>query len=195
MDCRPHRTLSNQEQQLKTRILAALLVVALPALPAVAQTANKDILAKHWKTSGEFTAAVAAAMPADGYSFRPVPEEMSFGEVMAHIATADRGACAVASGLTAPAIPAKLSAWLKDPGKVDVDKDTAIQFLNETFAFCGKAIAAMPASRADTVVGTPSRNLTGSEYLWAYFTHTAHHRGQAEVYLRLKGIKPPDYEF
>jgi len=28
-----------------------------------------------------------------------------------------------------------------------------------------------------------------------YFTHTAHHRAQAEVYLRVKGIKPPDYQF
>jgi hypothetical protein len=46
-----------------------------------------------------------------------------------------------------------------------------------------------------TVVGTPARNLTGGEWLWAYFTHTAHHRGQAEVYLRLKGIRPPDYDF
>jgi uncharacterized damage-inducible protein DinB len=27
------------------------------------------------------------------------------------------------------------------------------------------------------------------------FTHTAHTRGQAEVYLRVKGIKPPDYRF
>jgi uncharacterized damage-inducible protein DinB len=33
------------------------------------------------------------------------------------------------------------------------------------------------------------------ELLWGGFTHTAHHRGQAEVYLRLKGIKPPDYKF
>ncbi len=47
----------------------------------------------------------------------------------------------------------------------------------------------------NTIVGPPSRHLTGSEYLWAYFTHTAHHRGQAEVYLRLKGVKPPDYDF
>jgi uncharacterized damage-inducible protein DinB len=27
----------------------------------------------------------------------------------------------------------------------------------------------------------------------AYFTHTAHHRAQAEVYLRVKGIQPPNY--
>jgi uncharacterized damage-inducible protein DinB len=27
------------------------------------------------------------------------------------------------------------------------------------------------------------------------FVHTAHHRGQCEVYLRAEGIKPPDYTF
>jgi uncharacterized damage-inducible protein DinB len=37
--------------------------------------------------------------------------------------------------------------------------------------------------------------MSGRERLWAYFTHTAHHRGQAEVYLRVNGIKPPDYQF
>jgi len=37
--------------------------------------------------------------------------------------------------------------------------------------------------------------MTGFEWLRAYFTHTTHHRGQLEVYLRIKGIKPLDYEF
>jgi uncharacterized damage-inducible protein DinB len=27
------------------------------------------------------------------------------------------------------------------------------------------------------------------------FVHTAHHRAQCDVYLRAKGIKPPDYTF
>jgi uncharacterized damage-inducible protein DinB len=120
---------------------------------------------------------------------------MSFGDLMVHIAAADRGACANASGLTPPALPDKISAWTKSPGKVDVDKETAIAFLKDTFEFCSKAITEMPSSRMDTVVGPPNRNLTGGEWLWSYFTHTAHHRGQAEVYLRLKGIKPPEYTF
>ena len=33
------------------------------------------------------------------------------------------------------------------------------------------------------------------EALWFAFTMTAHHRGQAEVYLRVKNIKPPRYRF
>ena len=177
---------------MKNYFLLTLLAISIPAC---GQTTQKDVLLKHWKASGEFTVAVADAMPADGYTFRATPAEMSFGELMAHIAAADRGACANASGLTAPALPAKIGVWAKDAEKVDVDKETAVQFLKDTFEFCDKAITEMPASRMDTVVGPPNRNLTGSEWLWSYFTHTAHHRGQAEVYLRLKAIKPPEYVF
>ncbi len=149
---------------------------------------------KHWAVTGEFTLEVAKAMPAASYNFRPVPEEMSFGQVMAHIALADLGACANASGMPRPAIPEKLVAWSKDTGKVDVDRDSAIQFLSETFEFCNKAIAGVSLEKLDAKPN-PARPMTGYEWLWSYFTHTAHHRGQAEVYLRVKGIKPPEYKF
>jgi uncharacterized damage-inducible protein DinB len=176
---------------MKTSFLFTLLLIAIPA---AAQTSQKDVLLKHWKTSSEFTIAVANAMPATGYNFRPVPEEMSFGQLMAHIAAADRNACTNASGLTPPAPPAKIEAWIKD-SKVEVDHDTAVQFVTDSFSFCYKAITEMPPANMDTVVGPAARNMTGSEWLWSYFTHTAHHRGQAEVYLRLKGIQPPKYTF
>jgi uncharacterized damage-inducible protein DinB len=174
------------------RVLVAVLAVAIPAS---AQTPQKEVLLKHWKTSGEFTLAVANAMPADAYTFRPTPEEMSFGQLMAHITMADRNACTQASGLTAPALPPAIEAWAKDSAKVDVSKDAATAFVKDIFDFCGKAITEMPAANTDKVVGPANRNLTGTEWLWSYFTHTAHHRGQAEVYLRLKGIKPPAYTF
>jgi uncharacterized damage-inducible protein DinB len=165
------------------------------AIPALAQTTVKDALAKHWKTSGEFTIAVANAMPVESYNFRPNPEEMSFGQLMAHIAAVNLNACSNASGLTKPDLPAKIAEWSKATQKVDVDKTTAVQFLGDSFSFCDKAVAAMTPERFDTIVGPPARKLTGFEWLWGYFTHTAHHRGQAEVYLRVKDIKPPDYRF
>jgi uncharacterized damage-inducible protein DinB len=172
-----------------------LLTILALAVPALAQTTVKDALVKHWKTSGEFTLAVAAAMPAEGYNFRPNPEEMSFGEVMAHIAAVNNNACSIASGMERPALPPKIAEWSKDTVKVEVDKDTAIPFMRDSFDYCNKAVASMTGERFDKVVGPPARNLTGFEWLWAYFTHTAHHRGQAEVYLRVKGIKPPTYTF
>ena len=170
-----------------------LLTFAL-AIPALAQTAVKDALAKHWKTTADFTIAVAKLMPADSYGFKPVPEELSFGQLMLQIAGANLGACANASGLARPAVPARISQEVKDE-KADVDKDSAIAFLTSTFDFCNQAVASMTPEKLEAVVGPANRKMSGFEWLWAYFTHTAHHRGQAEVYLRVKGIKPPDYVF
>jgi hypothetical protein len=171
-----------------------LLTLLMLSLPALAQTTVKDSLAKHWKVTADFTMAVADKMPADSYGFKPVPEELSFGQLIVQIAGANMSACANASGMPRPAVPPAIAASLKDEsGKVD--KDGAMKFLRETFDFCNQAVASMTPEKLDAMVGPATRKMTGFEWLWAYFTHTAHHRGQAEVYLRVKGIKPPDYTF
>jgi len=174
---------------------ATSLILLTLAAPAFAQTTVKDAMVKHWKTSAEFTVAVAETMPAETYNFRPNPDEMNFGQLMAHIAIANTGACAVASGMPRPTPPPKIAEWLKATEKVDVDKETAVAYLKSTFDFCNDAVASMTPERLDAVVGPGTRKMTGYEWLWSYFTHTAHHRAQAEVYLRIKGIKPPDYKF
>ena len=168
------------------------LTLAL-AIPAFSQTTIKDYLIKHWKVTGDFTIAVANKMPADQYGFRPVPVELSFGQLMVQIAVANVGACATASGMPRPTVPPNLAAALKDE-KIDVSKEASVKYLADTFQFCNEAIASMTPEKFDAVVGG-TRKMTGFEWLWAYFTHTAHHRGQAEVYLRIKGIQPPDYVF
>ncbi len=186
-------------QLMKTKILF-IFALALPALaqntaaPTTVPTTVKDALVKHWKVTADFTIAVAKLMPAESYGFKPVPEELSFGQLMIQIAGANLGACANASGLPRPAVPAKISQEVRDE-KADVDKDSAIQFLASTFDFCNQAVASMTPEKLNEVVGPANRKMTAFEWLWAYFTHTAHHRGQAEVYLRVKGIKPPDYVF
>jgi uncharacterized damage-inducible protein DinB len=172
-----------------------LLTILTVALPVLAQATVKDALVAHWKTSAEFTIAVAGSMPAESYNFRPDPEEMTFGQLMRHIAAVNLDACVNASGMTRPALPPKIAELAKDKGNVDVEKETAIEFLHDSFDFCNQAVASMSPERLTTVVGSPASHLTGFEWLWSYFTHTAHHRGQAVIYLRLKGIRPADYTF
>jgi DinB superfamily len=169
-----------------------LTILAL-AIPVFAQSTIKDALVKHWKASTEFTIAVAKLMPAEDYGFKPVPEELSFSQVMVQVAGANLNACSNASGTKRPEIPDKIMQAVR--GKADLDKDTSVQFLTDSFDFCNQAVASMTPEKLDAVVGPENRKMTGFEWLWAYFTHTAHHRGQLEVYLRLKGIKPPAYVF
>ena len=162
-----------------------LLGAVLLALPVVAaENDSKAIFARHWQTTKEFTLAVAEAMPAEGYDFKPNPEEMSFGQLMIHIADENSQSFGRAAGTEPLAKPAA------------TDKQTAIKFLTDSFDKCAKEIDAMTPEQLDKeVYKFQGRPVTAYEALWYAFTHTAHHRGQAEVYLRVKNIKPPRWRF
>ena len=69
-------------------LLALLCLGELAASPGgPAENDYKAVFAKHWQVSKEFTLAVAEAMPVEDYGFKPQPEELSFGQLMVHIAT------------------------------------------------------------------------------------------------------------
>jgi uncharacterized damage-inducible protein DinB len=172
------------------RMLSLLWAVLLALPVAAAENDSKAIFAKHWQVAKEFTLAVAEAMPAEGYDFKPNPEELSFGQVMIHIAAQNSDSCASATGtkplagLSSEAVPAA------------TDKQTAMKFLTLSFDKCAKDLDAMPPEQWNKEVykfqGNP---VLASEALWYTFTHMAHHRGQAEVYLRMRNIKPPAWRF
>lgn len=167
---------------MRTLTLLGAVLVALPVVAA--ENDSKAIFARHWQTTKEFTLAVAEAMPAEGYDFKPNPEEMSFGQLMIHIADENSRSFARAAGTEPLAKPAA------------ADKQAAIKFLTDSFDKCAKEFDAMTPEQLDKMVYKwEGRQVVAREALWWAFTHTAHHRGQAEVYLRVKNIKPPGYRF
>jgi uncharacterized damage-inducible protein DinB len=141
-------------------------------------------LAKHWQSSKELTLAVAEAMPEDGYAFKATDAEMSFGEQINHIAAGNYNYCSAAIGEKNPmAKPA------------DNTKSTAVKNVTAAFDYCIAGIQKMTDADLEKTITRGSGTVSKFELFWGGFTHTAHHRGQTEVYLRLKGIKPPDYKF
>jgi hypothetical protein len=174
------------------RILAAaaLALVLAGGLPA----GELDNFAKHWKVSSDFSLAVAEAMPAADYNFAPNPEEMGFGKLMIHFTGYNNNLFGTVSGIKAPATPEKLASAMKDPKGV-FDKDTVVQFMKDSAAFTEKALGEITAAKLDQMFGPQNRQAEGREMLWRGYVHTVHHRGQAEVYLRVKNIKPPGYKF
>lgn len=141
-------------------------------------------LADHWKTSKQFTLAVADQMPPGDYSFKPNPEQMSFGEQMAHIATSNGYFFSLLAGEKSPI------------GKpADYQKATIAKLLNDSYDYCAAIFPKLTAEQLHKTYETPDGKMTGFEIILFAMDHTSHHRGQTEVYLRVKNIKPTDYQF
>jgi uncharacterized damage-inducible protein DinB len=136
----------------------------------------------HFGALTQLSIAVAQAMPADKYNFRPHPESMNFGELMSHIANTNYAFCA--SLQDSPA-PTQLS---------PTDKDGIVKYLSDSFSYCSTVIPTLTETQMTSIHSSPDGKLPGREVLLAMYIHVAHHRGQAEIYLRDNGIKPPSYK-
>jgi uncharacterized damage-inducible protein DinB len=175
--------------RLRSLTLLWAILVTLPV--QAAESDFKAMFLKHWQMAKEFTLAVAEAMPAEGYDFKPNKDEMSFGQLMVHIAAQNSDSCATATGTKVP------PSMPPSSGEVPaLDKQTAIKLLTISFDTCAKELDAMPPEQWNKeVYKFQGKPVLASEAMWYTFTHTAHHRGQAEVYLRMKNIKPPAWRF
>jgi len=159
--------------------VALLLAFTLSALCAVdAQAGTATEYSQHFGALSKLSVAVAEAMPPEQYTFRPDPGSMSFGEVISHIASTNFAFCAGLKDANTPS---------------DKDKDAIVKFLTSSFDYCAAVIPNLTGEQLSKVHNSPDGRLPGREALLALYVHVTHHRGQAEIYLRDKGIKPPSY--
>ena len=71
-------------------------------------------------------------------------------------------------------------------------KQDIIRYMTQSFDKCAQEIGALtPEEWSREVYRYKEKPVFTQEALLYAFTHMAHHRGQAEVYLRVKNIKPP----
>jgi len=161
--------------------VTALFALVFSCSQALASPAGE--YAKHFSALSQLSVAVAQAMPADKYTFRPHPESMTFGELMLHIASTNYAFCAGLKDSDAP----------KDAVPAATDKDGVVKFLAASFDYCSAIIPNLTEAQLSQAHNSPDGRLPGREVLLAMYIHVAHHRGQAEIYLRDQGIKPPSY--
>ncbi len=145
-----------------------------------------------WQISKQFTIDVANAMPADLYDFKPNPAEMTFGEQMVHIAASNVYRFNEITGIKMP-FP------LDDNKPLPSDKPSVLKMLDQSFDY---VIAVLPQITPEQLRRTwhidswkGRTDPDGRAMIMNMFVHTAHHRAQCEVYMRVKGITPPTYEF
>jgi len=165
----------------RTAVLLTALITVSWATNLLGDSGAGGEYAKHFGALRQLSIAVAKAMPADQYGFKPHPESMTFGELMAHIATTNYQFCAGLKDAAPPELPSP------------TEKDGEVKFLSDSFEYCDGVIAKLSEAQTSAMHDSPDGRLPGREVLLAMYVHVAHHRGQAEIYLRDKGIKPPGY--
>jgi uncharacterized damage-inducible protein DinB len=167
-----------------------LATFAGAAVPGSAQTTPfalqfRDVFLKHWEVERGYTIAVAEAMPAEHFNFKPNPIQRSFGEQLIHLAAANT---AYFSAFGLIPIPERVTA---------ADKEAVSKYLNNSWDYTIQVLRKLTERdmlRND--LGTPRfKAHTGSDLFLRAYTHTAHHRGQAIVYLRVKDVTPPTWAF
>jgi uncharacterized damage-inducible protein DinB len=181
-----------------SRRAGVLVAVLTLTATAAAQTAKvKSVLdmaefVRDWQISKQFTIEVASAMPADLYDFKPNPQEMTFGEQMVHIAGSNVFRFNQITGIKPP--------FPLDPARpLATDKGSVLKLLDQSFDYVIDALPKITAEQLQHAWHIPSwkgrSDPDGRAMILNMFVHTAHHRAQCEVYLRAKGVKPPDYTF
>lgn len=180
------------------RCCYVMLAVLALAAAAVAQPSNVNSVLdmsefiKDWQVSKQFTIDVAKAMPAELYSFKPNADEMTFGEQILHIAQSNVYRFREITGVPAP--------FPLDPKHPPAsDKETAVKMLEQSFDYVLDVLPKITPEQLQHTWHIPSwkgrTDPDGRAMIVNMFVHTAHHRAQCEVYLRAKGVKPPDYTF
>lgn len=157
-------------------ILILWLLAFAPTAPvADAFRANTTKVAKRLMLSAE-------AMPAGKYGYKPTAAQMTFGEVVAHLAEDNDIICSVISGVPAPT---------RTPMAPTDTKAHLTARLAETFAWCDTALAALDDSKLGEPLSFAGLTETRALIMIQSAGHWSDHYSQMAIYLRVNGLLPP----
>jgi hypothetical protein len=119
---------------------------------------------------------MAEKVPEDLYSFKPVAEIRTFGELVAHVADSQTGNCTAAKGERKPGT-----------AKGKTTKADLVAALKASFGECDAAFDSLTDANITEMAGRRSKLGT----LVGVIGHSSLEYGYMAVYLRLKNIVPP----
>lgn len=146
----------------------------------------RDFL-QRWEGSKQYMLALGEAMPEEGYAFKPVEEEMSFAEQLMHVALVIEWH--TFSRFDGQDTPFRANDYLAE-GRTKAD---ILRILANEFDKATALIREFDIDRMEETNDYGSFIRTRRQFLMLLADHVSHHRGQLVVYLRMQGIKPPNY--
>jgi len=123
------------------------------------------------------------SMPADKFSYKPTPEQVTFGHMVVHIVESNNALCSKVADVPAPKVDA-----LKETDS----KDVLSAAVKASYAFCTDALSKMDDSKlGDNVENFGGHELPRAVDALRLASGWADHYATLAMYLRLNGILPP----
>ncbi|HWJ22982.1 MAG TPA: DinB family protein [Gemmatimonadaceae bacterium] len=167
-------------------LLPRLAVAQLPAHPVAADQPANPVATAFRSNAAQMAKNLTAAadeMPADKYGFKPTPAQMSFGDIVVHLAQGNDYLCGSIGGAKAPA-RTKIAAT--------DSKAALVARLRETFQFCDQALASLDDSKlGEALPFFGGRTMSRAGVMMVTVGDWADHYSQSAIYLRLNGLLPP----
>jgi len=164
--------------------LAFLVTMLMFAASATYAQFSKTEMVAEWRRAKEYTKEYLDAMPADGYGFKPTKEIRSYAQQMLHLADANFFFASTASGKK---MPIQASA----EKTVAPEKEAVIKTVMESYDFVIESLESVAPDKMGEKVKLEGQEVSRSGAFGKAFEHQTHHRGQCTIYLRLKGVTPP----
>ncbi|MDQ2657915.1 MAG: DinB family protein [Bacteroidota bacterium] len=181
-----------RKSQISVMMLCFLAVVTLGSFKSMKEhgpSAKVDAMVKNWERAKAYTQEYLNATTEEVIAFKPTPEMRTFGQQMLHLAEANYGFGSAASG---KASPVSFGALEKASDQYKT-KEALSKAVMDSYDFVIAALRDMDETRMTENIKMFNRfELTRDEAFQKAFEHQTHHRGQTTVYLRLKGVTPPN---
>jgi len=162
-----------------------LFMLTFACTTAFAQLTKEQMVAE-WTRAKAYTKTYLDAMPADGYTFKATPEVRSFAGQMLHLADDNYFFLSKVSGKPSP-----LAKGVSLEKTVEQNKEATTKAVLDSYDYAIGALQGMTDAQFAEEVDLGKLKSTRGLLLSKGFEHQTHHRGQATVYLRLKGVTPP----
>jgi uncharacterized damage-inducible protein DinB len=168
----------------KLSYLFTLLAFVCVSNSVFAQLSKEQVIAE-WKRAKVYTKAYLDAMPADGYTFKGTPEIRTYAQQMLHLTDANYYFGSVISGKPSP------MSQKSAEKTVAQTKEATTAAVMDGYDYMISVIEAIPANQMQEIVSAEGQKVSKALLLAKAFEHQTHHRGQCTIYLRLKGVTPP----
>ena len=171
----------------KILVIPALLLLAASAIAQTAPPSTKNPVSSALREilpgRQKNTIAAVEAMPADKFNYKPTPDQMTFGHLVAHMVEANNLLCSKAAAVAAPKV---------EEVKESDSKDKLVAALKASFDFCSDTLGKMDDSKlAETTEGFGGKQVSRAWASIILASNWADHYAEAAMYLRLNGLTPP----